>query len=843
MNAAPESESAGADPRLRVWVALLFFFSGAAGLVYQVLWMRSLGLFFGSDMLGVSIILGTFMGGLALGSAVGGRIAERVARPLLGYGLAELGIGAFALAVRPILDVLDPLLQALFSSGGDGLAYQATRVVISASVLLVPTAAMGATLPLVLRHFVQKGSEVGALTAFFYAINTIGALFGTLVAGFVLLPYLGMAKTTLAIAALNGMIGAICIALAMRPSSASSMITAIAKQSPPLVDPSHEEREVTLSGLDAAPRERLARAALVAVAFSGLGSFALEVVWTRVLLMSVSGTVYAFTAMLACVLLGIFLGSGLVANVVDHHPRPAALFARLEIFAGIAVAALALLARSVPGLFSSLLAGFASMTSGDHQAALNAATLFTSFLYLAIPTTLIGATLPVALRIYTLHAGQIGSRAGNLYAANTAGSIVGSLSAGLLMLPLLGTTGSLALIALLFVSVGSYLWIVDAETAGGPRRPLIPILALGLSAALCGTALMLPYRIVLNFNQRVSPDTEVLFHAEGIQNTIDVTRSPSGTTSLIIGGNVEADDGLVQRRHFVLKGHLPLLFLDEPSDTEVLVVGLGMGITLASTARHPGVERVDVVELSPEILEAQSHLASVNGDVVNSPNVHIRIDDGRSVMKRTSKRYDMITADPIHPKISRVGYLYTQEYYESIRERLRDGGVVCQWMPLYQISPSRLRSAMKTFAAVFPEATLWYVENHALFLARKGSFEIDYPELVARLSDPAVREDLSSIGIESPEELLSLFLLGPEDLGRFLEAEPDTPLNTDDHPYLEYFVPGDLFYRPVDNVRELLRFASNPAQHVRHMPPNAARRLEALVEERPRRILSQLERP
>jgi spermidine synthase len=349
-------------------------------------------------------------------------------------------------------------------------------------------------------------------------------------------------------------------------------------------------------------------------------------------------------------------------------------------------------------------------------------------------------------------------------------------------------------------------------------------------------ALLLPYRVTLNFNQMQLAGAELLYHSEGVQNTIDVVRSESGATSLIIGGNVEADNGYRQRRHFILKGHLPLLLMEDPKS--VLVVGLGMGITLQATARHPGLERIDVIELSPDILEAQEHLRETNGNVVENPLVHVRIDDGRSFMKLSRRRFDMITADPIHPKISRVGYLYTREYYESIRERLSEGGVVCQWMPIYQIAPRRLRSAMKSFLEVFPNATLWYVEGHTLLVAKVGALSIDYGLLREKFEDPRVREDMESIDIRSSEELLSHLLMGPEELRAYIESEAGVPSNTDDYPYLEYFVPGDLYFTTLDNVREFSAHFANPTDFVRNLPAAAAERIAAMAADRQRRILS-----
>jgi spermidine synthase len=273
------------------------------------------------------------------------------------------------------------------------------------------------------------------------------------------------------------------------------------------------------------------------------------------------------------------------------------------------------------------------------------------------------------------------------------------------------------------------------------------------------------------------------------------------------------------------------------------VVGLGMGITLQATARHPGLERIDVIELSPDILEAQKYLGEVNGNVVDDPLVHVRIDDGRSYMKLGRGGFDMITADPIHPKISRVGYLYTREYYESIRERLNEGGVVCQWMPIYQISPRRLRSAMKSFLEVFPNATLWYVEGHTLLVAKTGSLPIDYLLLQKRFADPRVREDLASIDIRSPEELLSHLVMGPNELRAYIESEAGVPSNTDDYPYLEYFVPGDLYFTTLDNVREFEGHFANPADLVRGLPDAAAARVGVLAADRQRRILTRDESP
>lgn len=812
-------------------ITVLFFLSGAAGLVYQVLWMRHLGLFLGSDMYGVSMILGTFMGGLALGSLAGGAVGERTRRPLMLYGVAELGIGAFALVFGTLLRVFEPVLGSMYpaDASAPSFPYQLVRIVLASGSLLVPTTLMGATLPLILRHFVRSRSVVGERAAFFYAANTLGALTGTLIAGFLLLPYLGMSRSTALIAALNLLIGITCIVLGARSPLPEEQASPAAGE---------EQRIDTLPPMQASDRRRIARAALVALGISGFASFALEVVWTRILLISFSATVYSFASMLACFLFGIFLGSMLVARIVDKHDDPLRLFSYLELGTGLSVAALCLLINAVPDFFGGLLATMAALLPEGSGSALILSTLVASLLLLIAPTTLLGATFSVALRAYTMNVSRIASRTGNLYFSNTFGAILGSIVGGLVLVPTLGTRVTLAAIALLFSAVGVYLFLASpaARRPGSRRLPAGIVLA---TVAGTAVALALPYRVALNFNQNAGAQTQLLYHGEGIQNIIDVVRSRSGVTSLIIGGNVEADDGETQRSHFLLKAHLPLLFLEEP--IEVLVVGLGMGITLNATTRHQGVERIDVVELSPEILEAQQALREVNDDVVNNPLVNVRIDDGRAYMRRSRKRYDMITADPIHPKVSRVGYLYTREYYESIRARLEEGGVVCQWMPLYQISPKRLRSAMKTFVEVFPNATFWYVMRHGLFVAKMDSAEIDFEQLHRKFAEqPALREDLASIGIDSPEELLGHLLLGPDEIRAFVEADGGAPSNTDDYPYLEYFVPRDLFARPLANVQAIVAHSTEPTRFVVNQPAASAARVREQSVGRAERLIDEL---
>jgi spermidine synthase len=397
------------------------------------------------------------MGGLALGSWLGGVVAERTPRPLLWYGVAELGIGCIALAFTGLLETLDPMLRSSYAASPE--AYGAARMLLASGTLLMPTTLMGATLPLIMKHFVRSRSVLGEMGAYFYAVNTLGALLGTLAAGFVLLPRLGMARTTWCAASINLGIGALFVVLGAR----SRLPVASSGQSPVALDP--------LPGMQSSARLRLARVALIAFGLSGFCSFALEVVWTRILLISFSATVYSFAATLSCFLFGIFLGTRVISKIVDQHPNPVALFARLELGVAASLGALGLLLHAVPGIFGRLLTALASMGPGVQEHALVIATLLASFPLLVVPATLLGATFPVALRIYTINVSHVGSRTGNLYASNTVGAVLGSLTGGLVMLPQLGAMTSLALVTILFLCTGIALALMR-DPAGQRALPL-----------------------------------------------------------------------------------------------------------------------------------------------------------------------------------------------------------------------------------------------------------------------------------------------------------------------------------------------------------------------------------
>ena len=411
--------------------------------------------------------------------------------------------------------------------------------------------------------------------------------------------------------------------------------------------------------------------------------------------------------MLSCFLFGIYFGSKKIADVIDRRADPMRLFGFLELSIGLMVALLGILTHFVPRFFSNLLWLLTAISKGHFGFACTAAEFAVSGFLIAIPTILMGATFPVAVKICTPRIGSIGRGTARVYAANTAGAIVGALLGGLILLPLFGNRVSLLVIGGIFTVTGLYLLYRAANRGWATLKDPQVVTIVGLFATFVIVTLLLPRQIVTNFYYAGNEKAKVIYHGEGIAHTIDIIRTDKNVTIMQVNGTLEADTTYSQRRHFILKAHLPLLL--HPHPREVAVVGLGLGITLSAINRHPGLDQIQLIELSPEMVKAQSHLEDVSGGVLHSPKVKLRIDDGRNFMAMSNQQFDMITADPIHPRVSGVGYLYTKEYYEALKHRLRPDGVVCQWMPMYRISKKSFDVAFRTFVSVFPNASFWYV--------------------------------------------------------------------------------------------------------------------------------------
>jgi spermidine synthase len=806
---------------IRVFLfSLIFFLSGATALIYQVAWMRKLSLFFGSDVYSAAVTLSAFMAGLSLGSWISGRLSRNATMPLLAYGALELFIAIYAITFGTLMAWFDPILSHIYSTSyvDSPATYQVIRATIAFVILLPPTILMGATLPLVVQQFAVSPHTLGARFGHFYAVNTAGAVFGTLLAGFLLLPMLGITRSILLSAAINIAIGFTAIALAVQGGPVS-------------IAP--EDRHAHF-GLTTDRRKLVA----LAMGVSGFAALALEVVWMRLLVQFFSATVYAFATMVASFLLGIFLGSARESRIVDRRDHPAERLLLLEVALFSYVAVLGILVYVMPNVFGVLLWGLTAITGGAFGVSSVVSQVVAASMLIVLPTLWLGATFPLAIKVFNKDIGDRALDTGAIYAANTLGALFGALCAGFILIPLLGPRNSLLAIAALFLLAAGFVWPLSRQaSASQDRFGLTAAIAIGVAGF--AFTLLLPQQTIANFNMQTSAQPDVIFHGDGTAHSIDIIRTPTKNILMMIDGNIEADTTLVQRRHFILKAHLPLLLQRDPRD--VAVIGLGLGITLAATTRNPAVDHIRLIELSPDMISAHRHLLDLTDNVLANKKVKLLIDDGRNFLNRSQEQFDMITADPVHPRISGVGNLYSHQYYEAVRARLRPGGYILQWMPMYAISRRSFDVAFRTFFGVFPNASFWYVRGHGLFVAGTEKLMLDFPTIRERFENPVVRRDFESIQIYSAHELIAYLLMDDDHIRRYLKEANSlgTAINTDDNALLEYAVPHEFLHQTQTIIRALKPYAGwDPTRltgasksDVELIAMYSAKRLSSIIEE------------
>jgi spermidine synthase len=740
-------------------LCLLFFFSGACALVYQVLWLRTLGWVFGVTVYAASAVWAMFMAGLALGSGAAGIVADRVRNPLRWFGLTEVLIGVTAFLTPTALARLQQIYVSAYPSLSHSPAgLTAAHLAMAFAVLIVPTSLMGATLPLLMKASAFKVSALGRQVGLLYGSNAAGAIVGTIAAGLYLIPQRGIHNTFLLAAGTNAVVGFCAIALSMRTGRL------LATSSLPAIE--------SLAGAPAADEyltARRARIVLGVFAVSGAVSLALEVVWFRVLTLFLRPTVYGFAVMLAMILAGISIGSFLVTPLLNRRLRWMAVLAGLELAIGIGIVLSLRPLVYLPALsdwLTPLLAPFMPDYLGYP---------ITGALLAIFPVALLlGVAFPIGLRAWAAARGQdehTASRIGLFYSLNVAGAIVGSLVAGFVMLPRLGSGVSLVLLGALSFATGLALL-----AASGLSRPWRMAGAL-LASAVFAAAIWLSPDPFVQFVEQRYPGQRIVWQEEGVDATVVVHENQRREYTLTINGNHQASTdestAYVHRRI----GHLPMAI--HPSARTALVIGLGGGATAGAVAVHDGID-VDVVELAGAVVRGARFLESINYNVLSRPNVHLRVDDGRNYLMLTPRRYDVITADVIHPIFAGSGNLYSVEYFRLMRRVLNPGGLVLQWVAGTE---AEYKTIARTFLSVFPGTTAWVAGG--LLVGSVEPLRLRRADFEWKLKFPGRAQGLHDLNVETFDALLAAFTAGPEELGAFVGPGD---LLTDDRPQVEYFL-------------------------------------------------------
>jgi spermidine synthase len=805
-------------------VALLLLASGFCALVYQAAWLRLFRLTFGASTAASAAVLAIFMAGLGFGGWLLGRRADRHPSPLAFYAALEAGIAVSAGISPWLLALAQGLYVSLGGSERMGLAGSTVvRLLLAALVLGVPTFLMGGTLPAMARAVERTADRGRRVVGLLYAVNTLGAVAGTLLTTFFALELLGIRKTLWIAALLN-----LLIALAARSLARALPSEAGAETSAP------ESAEVVEETAEPGSAVRPGWLVPLAAALVGFAFLLMELVWYRMLGPLLGGSSYTFGLILAVALLGIGLG-GLLYGAGERQRRPTllafaatcaleALLMALPFALGDRVAVLAALLRPLAG------AGFLVLVG-----------TWTAITALVVLPAAVVAGYQFPLLIGLLGAGrrQVGREVGITYAANTVGAIVGSIAGGFGLIPLLTAPGVWRLVALLLLALATVAAAAGLR-AGAPRRAAMLPAAAALAGLLCslapgptafwrhspigaGRVDTAEWHGPNDIRTRIADmRRRVVWEAEGVESSVALDLSEE--YAFVINGKSDGS-ALADAPMQVMSGLVGALV--HPHPRRVLVIGLGTGSTAGWLARVPSIERVDVVELEPAIEHVARVCATINQDVLANPKVHLLTGDGRELLLTTTAHYDLIFSEPSNPFRAGVASLFSADFYEAVQKRLRPGGLFLQWLQGYELDPQVVRTAYATLGSVFPSVESWQVHRADLLLmASRQPVVHDLDRVRSRVRAEPYRSALARTwGVGGAEGLYAAYVASPAFARAVREAEGNT-INTDDRPVLEFGFAKNLGRFGLFQLEDLVSLARQRGEDrpaIRGVPLDASR--------------------
>lgn len=787
------------ETRYLPFLLIFFFASGCAALIYEIIWFQLLQLVIGLTTVSLAVLLGSYMGGMCLGSLLSSRFLSHQRHPLRVYAFLELGIAIIGLAM-PF--ALPPLTQWYTAAGAGGFSGMLLRALIAGCCLLPPTVLMGATLPTIAKWF-QLSRTTAAPIGLLYAANTAGAVLGCLSAGFYLLRLFDMTAASFVPAMINLGIALSSWILSRSPKT----------QSPAAFAMDNADRREAANRTTSKASARSWNIYLT-IALSGLTALGAEVVWTRLLSLMMGGSVYTFSIILAIFLIGLALGSGAGALLCRSNLSP------LLALVGCQMALVPAITWTTWAL-ADFLPYWPINPSLSPSIWFNFQMDLARTLWAIFPATLFwGASFPLALACVSTRDEDSNRATGRLYAANTFGSILGALVFSLALIPLLGTQNSQRILIVLPV-LSAFVGLVPGFFRSRVPRPetlpsnsawLAPALTgfVLLSAVLAFSASPLPWAIAAygrfmptyvgrlapkiipegDVPSEGTPDIFCTYLGEGLNGTVAVTKWTSGTRNFHSAGKVQASNDPRDMRLQRMLGHLSAIAHAKPES--VLVVACGAGVTAGSFVVHPDVKRIVICDIEPLVPQVIAPMfAKENYDVVRDPRTRIVIDDGRHFIRTTKEKFDVITSDPIDPWVKGCAALNTIEYYQMCKAHLKPGGVMSLWIPLYENDTATVKSMIATFFKVFPNGILWSNDDKgdgydAVLFAQVEPTQIDLDQLhqrLARADHERVRDSLKEAGFTNVTDLIATYAGQARDLQEWMR---DAEINTDRNLRLQY---------------------------------------------------------
>jgi spermidine synthase len=742
---------------------IVLFFSGISALIYQIVWIRKFGLVFGVDVFTMATVLSAFMGGLALGSIIFGKMVDKVKNPLTLFMLLECGIGLFAIffpfTFKGLINLYTPVIQRF---GPSEYSAQIIKFVFSFIYLLIPTILMGGTLPVIFKFFVKQLKNLGWHVSNLFAINNLGAVTGCFMAGFILIKTFGI-TTSLYIAAFINIINAVMVFLVFKSIGTDTVLPENENNTPNNV---HDSNKLS---------KPLLRLVLWIFAIEGFATLAFEVIWTRIFIgFSFDKTTYFYSVIILGFIFGLSLGSFLISKRVDTRKNLVTLLASLEILIGLISLGLLILFSKL-----SLILNL-QRTVFDPWIKIIGKEYLMFFLILIIPATLTGMVYPIVSKLYADNINKLGNRMGMIGFLDTIGSVLGSFVAGFILIPVLGVVPSFLTIVSLNVILGVLLLTFDKMI----NKRLKTIL---LSFTLLLTLILFikapakkyfswwdksRYELWSNFVEKT------LFYYEGVDGTVTL-RQYYNYVGLNINGHNTAYTSLKDQIVNRMLGYVPYMTHHNPH--RALVIGFGLGFTVESLIQSD-IDTVDVAEICTGVIKSGLTLNTWNNGALKNPKVHTYLEDGRELLFKTGARYDIITSNAVHPRLS--NNIYTQDFYELCRDRMNKGGITCQWATPNWLNELEFKAQLKAFINAFKFSQLWYINEYTIILiGSEEPIRIDYSLISERFNDKKIQSDLLNINMTQPYEFVAQFSMNQDQLRKYCQ---DAPSNTDDYPIVEF---------------------------------------------------------
>jgi len=780
---------------LRRIIYLCFFISGITGLSYEVVWGKYLKLFIGATSHAHVIVLATFMGGLALGNAFFGRLADRQKFTLKLYAYLELGIGLFCMLFPTIFESAIKLYFSLAEPDPTSIYNMVLKFFLSALTLLPPTILMGGTLPVLSKFLVRRLREAGERIGLLYFINSAGAAAGCLIAGFYLISTFGLQLSMISMASVNILIGTVFLYL---------------KRFEDRFETPENDREEAVVSATPQNQARLysdsqIRAAYFFIFISGILSMVYELVWIRLLSMVLGSSTYSFSIMLFTFITGISIGAIFASHLMKKERDAYWLFAVAEFGVFFTLIVMIPMYERVPFYFNLL----DSLLSHNIDAfwLYNTIKVLVCVLLMALPTFFIGMTLPLAGRVAVRQVKVLGTGLGSAFSLNTLGNLIGAGVGGLVIIPVLQLQPSIEISSLMSGLVGAGLLFAD-KSRSFPRR-VIPFLGVVVFFAIFKMVTSPWDAYTINsgvfresgkvadtfeaYRASVNSDIRVVYYENDADMSILVAQSKlSKNLWYKANGKTEAST-LSDMNTQLLVAHLPLLFHKDPK--EVMLLGLGSGATAGAILKHP-IERLDLAEISKAVVNASRYFDEFTGAPLDDPRTRLTIADGKEfLLLKPQAAYDVIISEPSNPWIAGVGNLFSIEFFNVAKSHLKPGGIMVQWFHLYEMGDPLVTCVLNSFGSVFPYATVWNVGTDIIVLGTMEPLKVNFTEVENRLFSPPVALDLTRPTLNgmiySMPRLLANQYMSEE---RFRVSFPGNGrLNSDYFPVLEYEAPKYLF--------------------------------------------------